>query len=164
LAKKEGRKTMNKFNSEVECVFIHNQKCDFTNNECSACNDRVKIIEGLDYKDHYLIYEKRKQNNLEIKFKYSTIIISICAIVISIFSLIMKNEKINKIYFYIKPNIIQELKNDKASIKVIEHFDKICDIKCNDAISLYNFIKIEIDDSTIIKYNSLIFKNLSTTE
>lgn len=70
----------------LECVFLHDGACDLNGEKCTHCSLQLKKITGLDYKDHYFIYEKRQEARNEKRPKYVAIAISILAFVLSAYN------------------------------------------------------------------------------
>jgi len=68
-----------------ECVFYHAGSCDHSGTLCLLnCKHVMQKIDGLTYRDHFDLFEKRRIHGIEMKVKWATIIISIAALSVSI--------------------------------------------------------------------------------
>jgi hypothetical protein len=75
--------------STIECVFTHRDQCDHTGLTCNTpCKSRMQRIDGLTYRDHFEIYERRKSFRYDARLRRATLILSIAAFALSVANLI----------------------------------------------------------------------------
>jgi hypothetical protein len=71
--------------SGTECVFRHVGLCDHTGQQCdSPCKHRIREIDGLTYRDHFELFEKRATKRADNRLKWISVIISTVALLVSV--------------------------------------------------------------------------------
>lgn len=66
------------------CVFAHKGTCDLTGSTCIApCGRALPEIEGLTYRDHFELFERRQYRKRDTVVRWTTIVLSVCAILVS---------------------------------------------------------------------------------
>jgi hypothetical protein len=145
------------------CVFRHKLTCDISGNNCTNCDDNLIEIEALDYKDHYLIYEKRKQIKSEKKLKVSSIFISIIALLVSIGNAFFENVKHQKPiskYYYIDKTTLNDLQMNTIPDTTINKFKFIENIKFANTQQISIILKKSLSNEEFNLYNYKIINNL----
>ena len=80
---------MNTNINPTECVFIHGGQCDHTALSCGQpCSLRMHRIDGLTYRDHFELYERRKAFRYDVQLKRVTLLLSLMALVLGVANLV----------------------------------------------------------------------------
>ena len=131
---------MNSRIAKNDCFFNHNGICDITGTQCTSCRFGFSQIEGIDYRDHYFIYEKRREARHETKYKYIAILISVIALLVSFWSAYQghKTGKTNNEYFYIDTQFIEALRQSGLPESTLAKISGICGIRFRSVSQLSN--------------------------
>jgi hypothetical protein len=67
-----------------QCVFRRNDKCEYWGGTCTPCRYPLSEIDGLSFRDHFDVYERRRMHREERRLKIAALLLSILAFCVSV--------------------------------------------------------------------------------